>query len=687
MTLNRLRAAKFVGVLVGTTIVGLSLRVLVERFGVSAGRDVWRGFHSVETTRVVAAATLTVVAFALLSTYDHLALLHIRRRLGWRRASFAAFVASGIGQSIGASLLTGAAIRYRLYSSWGVARSDVAQVVAFTTASFWLGVLSTSGMALAVQAGVLSPILHLPARLLSVIGVSCLLIVVGYVCVSWRRRPGASIGSLRFTLPSPPLALAQTVVASLDWLATSAILYVLLPPHSGVGLAEFAGIFVVAQLVGALSHVPGGLGVFDTLMLAMLSPRIPAGRVAAALITFRVLYYLVPLAIASALLAVREAGLQRLRIRNVAHSVVRRVSTMMPAVLSLATFSAGVVLLVSGATPAVHSREVLLQQMSPTPLIESAYFVSSLIGVALLFVSRGLQRRLDGAYALAVPLLVGGVVASLLKGLDFEEAIYLFAVLLALLPARRRFSRHASLLAEPLTRSWTVAILAVLSASVWLVFFGHRHVRFANDVWGHVAIINATRALWMTAVAVVTTGLLGLLRLLRPAQPRAVAPDASTVARAHAIARTSPTAGAHLSIVGDKALLFGVRGDSFLMYGIAGRSWIAMGDPVGDVAERSALAWRFRELAAQHAADAAFYLVAPENLPLYVEMGLRLFKMGETARVPLATFTLDGGAQKWLRRARRQVVDDGCTLSVLAPADVAPALSQMQNVSDAWMAT
>jgi phosphatidylglycerol lysyltransferase len=284
-------------------------------------------------------------------------------------------------------------------------------------------------------------------------------------------------------------------------------------------------------------------------------------------------------------------------------------------------------------------------------------------------------------------LLLGGVVASLLKGLDFEEATYLFAVLLALLPARRRFSRHASLLAEPLTRSWTVAIVAVLSASVWLVLFGHRHVRFANDVWGHVVIIKSTRALWVTSAAVVAAGLLGLLRLLRPAQPRSVAPDALSVARAQTIARSSPTAVAHLSLVGDKSLLFGARGNSFLMYGISGRSWIAMSDPVGDPAERSALAWHFRELAAAHAADAAFYLVAPENLPLYVEMGLRLFKMGETARVPLATFTLDGGAQKWLRRARRQVIDAGCTLAVLAPGDVASALDQMQRVSDAWMAT
>src|SRR6202521_3544374 len=156
-----------------------------------------------------------------------------------------------------------------------------------------------------------------------------------------------------------------------------------------------------------------------------------------------------------------------------------------PTILAVATFALGAMLLFSSATPALLDRSLILNRVFVSPVTESAYFLSTLVGLALLLISRGLQRRLDGAYLLTIPLLVAGLVFSLLKGLDYEEAIVLAIMLVVLLPARRHFHRRASLIAEPFTVSWVIGIALVLSAAVGLAIFSSTHVLFSAGLVAH----------------------------------------------------------------------------------------------------------------------------------------------------------------------------------------------------------
>jgi phosphatidylglycerol lysyltransferase len=177
----------------------------------------------------------------------------------------------------------------------------------------------------------------------------------------------------------------------------------------------------------------------------------------------------------------------------------------------------------------------------------------------------------------------------------------------------------------------------------------------------------------------------GIMRLVRHAPTKVELPSQAELDRAAALLSAWPDASANLALLGDKALLFSESGRGLLMYGVEGRTWLALGDPIGDPAEQAELAWRFREIADRHGGWPVFYEVGANRLPLYLDMGLKLLKVGEEARVPLAGFSLDGPNRRTLRQTQRRMARDGVRFEVL-PADQVPSiLPELRLVSDAWL--
>jgi len=180
----------------------------------------------------------------------------------------------------------------------------------------------------------------------------------------------------------------------------------------------------------------------------------------------------------------------------------------------------------------------------------------------------------------------------------------------------------------------------------------------------------------------------GLLRLLRPVAMPPGFPGESELALVRDILTREPGTTGHLALTGDKALLFDDGRTSFVMYAVKGASWIALGDPVGGTAEaRRELVWRFRELAEHAGGRAAFYQVSRRDAAWYAEAGMALLKVGEEARVDLATFTLEGQAHKGLRANLHRLEREGCSFEVLAEAEVARVLPELRRVSDRWLET
>lgn len=672
----------------GALLFVAAAHVLHHELAVYRYGEVVRALRGFALPTLLAAVGCTVLGYAALAGYDALALRHGGRRLSLGRALLAPLVAYGLSQTMGFPLLTAGAVRYRMYSSWGLTPGEIGRVVAFTAATFWLGILVLGGGALVADPAGASRLFGLHALLLRVIGLLSLLLGVGYIVLSVALRGRVvRLGFWEFLLPKPSIAAMQLAVSVADWAAAGCALYVLLSPGSRPDIAPFLGAFVTAQAVGVVSHVPGGLGVFEAAFLLLGRPHAPAGAMLASLIAYRVIYYLLPFAAAVALLTVLEVRRRRAVLAHGLRTFGDWIAALAPRVLAVSTFMAGVVLLVSGATPALGSRLTWIHRVFPLGIIEVSHFVGSLVGFALLLLARGLQRRLDAAYHLTVGLLAVGIVASLFKGWDYEEAVILTTLLAALLVARRHFYRRAALTAGPFGRGWVIAIGVAILASTYIGFFVHKHVQYSSELWWHFALRgDAPRFLRAQMGVLGAAALVALARLLRPARRSPRLPTAADVARAQPIIAQSPRAVAHLALVGDKTLLFNDAGTAFLMYGVAGRTWVACGDPVGPPNEHENLVWRFRELADARGAQVAFYEVGAALLPLYLDLGLTPHKLGEEARVPLASYSLEGGSRHGLRRTRRQVVRAGSAFAVLPAEQVPSVLDEIHLVSDAWLA-
>ena len=631
------------------------------------------------------AAVATLVAYAVLPAYDALALRYVGRSLGLKRTAFASIVAYGFSQTIGLAALAGASIRYRFWTAWGLSAAEVAQGVAFTTVTLWLGVATVGGIACTLgdlptgATGALSP------AVVRALGVGLLALPLGYLAWSvWARR-SLSIAGWRFRPPGARIALLQIAVASTDWLLASVVLYVLLAPL-GVDLGLLVRVFILGQVLGLVSHVPGGLGVFESVVVLALRPVAAPEVVLPALIVYRAIYYLAPFAIAAIALATYELMRHGSSVVSVVRTAGRLVPGTVPYFLSLTTFAAGVLLMFSGATPGVHARLRWLDAFFPLAVIEVSHFAASVAGVILILLANGIRRRLDAAYHLAVLALLVGIIGSLLKGADYEEALALTVVLGAVLPARPHFFRRAALTSEPFSPGWVAALALALVATAWLGLFSYGRGVFSNDLWWRFATAaDAPRFLRAMAGTTAVVVAFCVARLLRPAAARPAPPAASDLARAKTVATRSPDVRAHLALLGDKSLLFSDSGESFIMYGISGRSWVALGDPLGPPSEHAELAWRFRELAHRHGGWPVFYQVSPDLLPLCIDLGLTLLKLGEEAHVHLAEFTLDGGSRRGLRRTLHDVERSGTTFEILGPEHVSRLLPQLQAVSDDWL--
>jgi len=684
----RQRAISALGSLAVVCVFLAAVYVLHRELRDYSLRDIEDRLSLISWGQLVSALGLTITSYVLLTGYDWLAIHYINRTLPYTQVALASFVSYVSSYNFGA-ILGGSTMRYRLYSTFGLTAVEVVKIIAICTLTFILGFCTLAG-GIFVAAPLPLPDLvkyQLPMTTVYPIGFALLAFVGAYLLFSALRLKPISIRGWELSLPPPGFTVMQMIVATADLVAASAVLYALLPANLSVTYPQFLGVFLTAQFTGIISHVPGGLGVVEAVLLHTLAPQDPAALMSS-IVVYRLVYYLLPLVVATALLAGHE-GLQRWEtVTRYAGWFGRWAPEVVPRLLACTTFAGGAALLIYGALPRTVSRWHWLADFVPLPMIELSHFVGSVAGMGLLLLARGLLERLDAAYHLCVALLTTGIVVSLLRGFNLEEALILTVMLIALLPSRRYFDRRASLLHEVLTPGWITSIALVFLGTLWLAIFSHKHVEYAHALWWRFALSEeAPRSLRAMVGAAAVLVVAGLARLLRPADPREHTPDADELAAAERLAVASPRTSAYLALLADKSLLFNEQRSAFVMYAIEGTSWVALGDPVGDKAEAHELAWRFRELCDRHGGAPVFYQVSAENLPLYLELGLSLLKLGEEARVPLTTFNLEGSVHRGLRQEWHKAQQAGCRFEVIPQAEVAPLLPELRDVSEQWLST
>ncbi len=648
--------------------------------------DILAHMRALPAPNLLAAMALTVLGYGCLTLYDALGLHFADARVPYPRLALISFMGYAIGHNVGVNTLSGGAVRYRAYSALGLTARQIATVIAFGTVTFSLGAAVMLGTSLLMESGLSARLLHVHRGLVMLGGCALLAGVAGYFFLACSRHEILRVGRLSVPVPSGRTALAQVGAACADLLCAAGVLYVLLPPQAAIGYFAFAGLFLIAIAAGIVSNVPGGVGVFETVLL-LLFRQVPADQLLGSLLAYRLIYYLGPFALALALLGAHELWLHRAPLVRLGRLGRTWLGAVTPQASALAVFGAGTVLLLSGATPGLGSRLAILHRMVPLPVLELSHLLGSAVGVGLLVLAHGLYRRLDAAWYLTMWLLCAGVLAALLKGFDVEEAVILGAVAVMLVLGRERFRRRASLIEQRFSGPWIVAVLLVFGAAFGIVIFAYRHVPYSKELWWEFAFeAPAPRSLRALLLALMIAAAYALWRLLRPSKPAILPPSEADLEQAARLVQEAEDPVASLALLGDKSFLFNEARTAFIMYQASGSSWVSMGDPVGAPAAFEELVWEFIERCDGMAVSPVFYEVTPEHLPLYIDLGLTLSKLGEEARVPLEDFSLEGPSRADIRHSHRRAQRDGAVFELLAPAAVGPLIPALERVSAEWLA-
>jgi len=636
-------------------------------------------------TVILAALAFTVLNYVVLSLYDVLALRYVGEKLQYRRAAFTSFLSYVFSFNIGLSIFGSSALRLRFYSMWGIDSGKIAKIVTFCIVTFWVGLAAAGGVAL-LTGPQMPPSLEIFRFSSRILGVVLLAATLAYLVASASGKASVSFRRFSVSLPSFKIALAQILVASIDWCLAAWILYILLP-EGKPPFPHFLAVYMIAQLAAATSHVPGGIGVLETVLVLSLSSFIPPAALFGSILAYRGIYYLFPLAVAVVAFTAREAWGGRKKVAGIAASAARAAAPVVPALLSAAVFVAGAVLLLSSATPAMAQRLEALDAIIPLALLETSHFAASLVGLALLLVADALRRRVDAAYWFSLGLLVAGAVFSLLKGFEWEQGLFLLAVAGLIVPSRRLFHRHTVLLTRPENAWWLIAVTTVLAASVWIGFFAFKHVQYSNELWWQFELSRGAPRFLRASLGVgLAVAIVGLRILLgsKPRLPKERLADCEQDVRR--ILGVAECANSNLALLDDKFFHFGAERQSFLMYAVKGSTCIVMGDPVGAETEFADLLWDFYELVRRQGVRVAWYEISAIHLPLFVDLGLKVFKIGEEAIVDLEEFTLNGGRGKRLRPPCNKMEKDGYSFAVLTAEDAILKMPELRAVSDQWMA-
>lgn len=620
---------------------------------------------TIPSTGLLAAGAATLVSYAALFGYELLALRYAGARLPLMTILRASLCGYGIGNAVGLGLFTGGAVRYRIYTAAGLSAAQVARVILFISFGFGIGIATIVSLTLIFCAGELGGALDVSGGLLRSGAIALLALLTWFLIFCARRRGPLSWGTIELELPCRKLIPGQIGLAAVDILAAAVAAWMLLPDTQTSFLA-FASIYGMALALGVISHIPGGLGVFELTMLLALDGKAAPSSLAAALIAYRTIYFLLPLLLATILLACFEIRLYFGS--EFVQRISRGVSRLAPFSLAVMTFLAGSVLVVYASLPPFNDRLQSLEAYLPLWTIEASNVLAGIAGFILLIAARGLAQRLEGAWRLAFWTMLLGLPLSLIKGLTTLGLSIILVVLAVLGITRSQFRRRSPLLGQPLTTGWFMASAIVIGAMTW-IWWGFGFGSSASAVVG-VAIFALVIGVW---------------QLFRPNAMRINPPDNAELDRARRIAVRQTRTDALLGLMGDKNFLFSKSGNSFLMFSKFGTTWAALGNPVGPESEWAELVWRFIELACSEGGRAAFYQVPAAALSFYLDAGLKVLAVGEEARISLQDFSLAGAKRTGLRYALRRGERDDLEFEIVPACRVAALIEHVESISNAWL--
>ena len=601
----------------------------------------------------------TVLSYGVLTFYDRLGTIYAGHKVSYARVSFASFCAYALSHNLGFAAVSGAAVRYRLYSHWGLSPFEIAKVVAFCSLTFGLGGMVLGGIILFVEPDAV-PILGdiVPRWGMFLVGLLLWAVVAAYVSLS------RFVGTIRLfghsvTLPNYRMAVVQVALATVDVAVTAAIFYQLLPDAPGLTYLRFLGVYVASYTAGLAANVPGGLGVFDSAIIEGLKASVSKPAIIGALLMFRVYYYIIPLFLAGSLFAGNEillrggALVKGVAQRGVGAALPGRDAAVRPAVaggapaqVRLAKAPSAALqslsrwsdpsLAIGASTGAVALCGALLMALGLLDnrpdfswidpdfadiAATAGQFVPSLIGAALIVLSVGLSQRVTLAWGATIILLLLGAGYIGAQGANLWIAGVLVLVVVLVAPFRDAYYRHARLLSGPLRIGTALPLLALLLCVTTLAAFEPRLRGLSENSWLEVVLSrDVPNGLRLAVALAVGLALVALWRLIRPSRVRWL-PWAGEGRARYAALGAMPPAEADGIVMGEAE-------DAGIPFRRIGGVMLGLGDPAGLIGDRSSAIWNLRDLAAQEGLGAAVWRAGTGLLKVYADLGMTALPLG-----------------------------------------------------------
>src|SRR6201988_246519 len=306
---------KRLGIAASLFIIAFAVTTLVRTLKGGDGGVILTALTEIPTSHIAIAALCVVGAFCTLTFYDFFALRTIgKKHVPYRIAALSSFTSYSIGHNIGATVFTGGAIRFRIYSDYGLNAIDVAKICFLSGLTFWLGNLVVLGIGMVYYPSAASAMDLLPEAMNRLIAIGCLAAIAAYFAwlMTGEKRRQLGQNGWKVVLPSAKLTLLQVLIGVVDLGFCALAMYLLMPMQPHIDFISLAVVFILATLLGFASHAPGSIGVFDAAMLVAL-PEFAKEQLLATLVVFRILYFLIPFCISISIMGTRELWLSVLQ--------------------------------------------------------------------------------------------------------------------------------------------------------------------------------------------------------------------------------------------------------------------------------------------------------------------------------------------------------------------------------------
>ncbi|OEG70669.1 hypothetical protein ATZ36_16955 [Candidatus Endomicrobiellum trichonymphae] len=648
--------------------------------------DIINALKAIPVLRITIALFLSLSYYLILGGYDVVAFKYIDLKvpLSFKDILFTCFISNVLGNNTGYSMFFGGSIRYRLYSIYNVSMVDVTKVLLFSSMTIWIGLLTVGGLIFTFAPVSLERTFG-SSFTTRAIGLFFIAVLVLYIFLSTLHSKPIKIFKWSVAFPDIKIVSSQILLATCDWLIASFILYILIP---GVEISYFVflKVFLVSQLLGIISQVPGGMGVFETAFSKLLPNSANNPEIIVGLLTYRVIFYFFPLLIALALLCAFEIMMFIKKFNRSTKIFGKTISSVIIRVISLSLFLASMIVVFSTSMPFDVSQLKFAINLLPAWFADLSHFLLSITAIELLFVSKMLQLRVKNAWSIACILISFTIVLILVVGEPPLMLLCFIVLLITLLFSKKYFYRDISILNTVFSAWWFSAILGVFVLSVWIGFFVNRQDIFS---WIHLGvffknILSTTDAARFLRASLGIGIIIFIVVLEQISRNFFKKPTSFTKCDIKSIVDFSDYTYSFNAFSADKSYILNDEKDAFIMYTKSKDSWIALGDPVGKFEHKNELLWKFKEMADKASAKLAFIGIDHKHVQIYGDIGLDTFNIGQEAKVPLMSFNKGDGRFEYFCRLEKEIEDAGFKYQIMSAGQFEQYRELFAKINKEW---